>query len=135
MFVLDSCICIDLMRWKAPHVYDIMKQCDPKQFAIPSIVVAELEFGIEKSEHPEKTRLVTERFLSPFEILPFDGTCARAYGQIRNQLREDGAPIGPNDMLIAATAIAHQATLVSSNVREFSRVKGLRLESWCEMEL
>ena len=135
MYVLDTCICVDLMRGQLPLAYDIMRNCNPGQFAIPAIVVAELEFGIEKSNDPIKTRRLTERFLAPFEIAPFDATCARAYGAIRNQLRQDGSPIGPNDMLIAATVMALQATLVSGNLREFKRVKGLRLENWYETQL
>lgn len=135
MYVLDSCICIDLMRGKLPIARDIMCQGDPRQFVIPAIVVAELNFGIEKSNDPEKTRRLTERFLAPFDIAPFDEVCARAYGTIRNQLRLAGRSIGPNDMLIAATALALQATLVSSNLREFMRVEGLRLENWYETEL
>lgn len=135
MYVLDTCICIDLMRGKLPLAYDIMRQCDPKQFVIPAITVAELEFGACKSSQPEQTRMNTERFLAPFRIAPFDEVCARAYGAIRNQLRLDGKPIGPNDMLIAATAMALQATLVSGNIREFSRVKGLQLENWYEIDL
>ena len=135
MHVLDSCVCIDLMRGKLPIAFEIMRQCDPKQFVIPSIVVAELEFGVEKASNPEKARMLTERFLAPFPIAPFDATCARAYGRIRNQLRLDGKPIGPNDMLIAATALALQATLVTGNIREFRRVHGLRLENWYETAL
>ncbi len=135
MYVLDSCICIDIMRGKLPLAYNIMRQCDPKQFTIPAIVVAELYFGAEKSADSEKARMLTERFLAPFPIAPFDALCARAYGRVRNQLRLDGKPIGPNDMLIAATAIALQATLVSGNMHEFQRVKGLRLENWYESSL
>lgn len=135
MYVLDSCICIDIMRGKLPLAYAIMRQCDPKQFVIPAIVVAELDFGAEKSANPEKAHMLTERFLAPLSIAPFDATCARAYGRIRNQLRLEGTPIGPNDMLIAATAVALQATLVSGNLRKFQRVKGLRLENWYESNL
>ena len=134
MYVLDTCICVDLMRGKLPIAYRIMRQSDPRQFVIPAIVAAELEFGIEKSSDPAKTRLLVERFLAPFEIAPFDATCARAYGAIRNQLRLKGNLLDPNSMLIAATAVALQATLVSSNLREFERVKGLRLENWYEAE-
>ena len=123
------------MRGELPIAYDIMRRSDPRQFVIPSVVVAELNYGIEKSSNPEKTRLLTERFLAPFEVAPFDGVCARAYGSIRNQLRLAGTPIGPNDMLIAATAMALQAVLVTANLREFGRVKGLRLESWYETDL
>lgn len=135
MYVLDTCICVDLMRGKLPATYKIMKSCSPKQFAIPAVVVAELEFGAQKSLHPEETRRATERFLAPFEIAPFDERCARAYGAIRNQLRLNGTPVGPNDMLTAATAIALQATLVTRNVREFKRVQGLSLEDWEEKAL
>ena len=120
---------------KLPAAYEIMRQSDPRQFAIPSIVAAELEFGIGNSTVPEKIRLQTERILAPYQILPFDATCARAYGAVRAQLKAADTPIGPNDMLIAATAIANQAVLVTRNVSEFKRVSGLRLESWHDAEL
>ena len=135
MYLLDSCVCIDLMRGKLPIAYDLMRKSDPKLFGIPAIVVAELRFGAEKSANPKRNHLLCERFLAPFEIIPFDALCAAAYGPIRNQLREEGCLIGPNDLLIAATAVARQATLVSNNDREFTRVKGLRVESWHEMVL
>ena len=135
MYMLDSCVCIDIMRGKLPIAWDIMRKSDPKQFKVPAVVVAELEFGIENSADPRETRLLTESFLAPFEVALFDGACARAYGAIRKQLRDAGTPIGPNDMLIAATAIANQAILVSNNAREFGCVPGLRLESWHETQL
>lgn len=135
MYVLDTCICIDLMRGKLPHTYEIMRTCNPKQFVVPSMVAAELEYGVQKSQRPEETRRITERFLAPFEIVPFDAHCVRAYGQIRNQLRLDGCPIGPNDLVIAATAITQQATLITRNVKEFKRIKGLSLEDWEEVSL
>ena len=135
MYMLDSCICIDIMRGQLPIAWDLMRKSDPKQFKVPSIVVAELEFGIENSANPREARLLTESFLSPFEVAPFDETCSRAYGVLRKQLRDNGTPIGPNDMLIAATAIANQAILVSNNVKEFKRVPGLRLESWREIDV
>ncbi|WP_251231400.1 type II toxin-antitoxin system tRNA(fMet)-specific endonuclease VapC [Adlercreutzia aquisgranensis] len=134
MYILDTCICIDLMRGKLPGTLKVMESCNPKQFAIPAVAVAELEFGIQKSARPQETRRATERFLAPFAIAPFDERCARAYGAIRNQLRLDGTPIGPNDMMIAATALALQATLVTRNVREFKRVKGLAIEDWEEVD-
>lgn len=134
MYLLDSCVCIDLMRGKLPYAYDLMRSSDPKLFAMPAIVVAKLVFGAENSANPERNRMLTERFLAPFEIIPFDAACARAYGSIRNQLRKGGFMIGPNDLLIAATAVANQAVLVSNNYNEFKRVKGLRLESWYEVD-
>ena len=134
MYLLDSCVCIDLMRGKLPTVYEAMRASDPSLFAVPAIVVAELRYGIERSAQPVKNRLITERFLAPFAIVAFDGNCASAYAAIRNQLREEALTIGPNDLLIAATAMANQASLVTSNVREFKRVRGLRLENWAELD-
>ncbi len=135
MYLIDSCVCIDLMRGKLPTVYKIMRESDPRLFAVPAIVVSELYFGIEKSANPAKNLLITERFLAPFAVVPFDGNCAKAYGAIRNQLRKEGQLIGFNDLFIAATAIAHQASLVTSNVREFKRIKGLRVEDWAESDI
>ena len=135
MYLLDTCVCVDLMRGRLPIAYDIMSKSDPKQFGIPAVVAAELEYGVEKSADPSKNRLTTERFLAPFTIVPFDETCAVAYGRLRNELRAKGLQIGPNDMLIAATAVANQAVLVSNNAKEFARIDALRLESWYEVEL
>ena len=134
MYLLDSCVCIDLMRGNLPLAYDLMRKSDPKQFGIPAVVVAELEYGVERSSAPAKNRLIMERFLAPFTIVPFDETCSAAYGSIRAKLAASGKTIGPNDLLIAATAVARQATLVSSNMKEFKRVPGLRLESWQEID-
>ena len=135
MFVLDSCICIDLMRGNLPYAYKLMRKNDPSMFKIPAVVAAELYFGAENSERPSENYLKVEQFLQPFEILPFDDLCARAYAPVRKALYAQGKPIGPNDLLIAATAIAHQAALVSNNDREFARIEGLRLENWYEFSL
>ena len=133
MFVLDSCVCIDLMRGKLPIAYDLMRSSSPSQFKIPAVVAGELYFGAENSSNASRSHLVVAAFLQPYEILPFDDACAHAYSTIRSSLKKRGRPIGPNDMLIAATAIANQAILVSNNTKEFSRVEGLRLESWHEV--
>lgn len=135
MYLLDSCVCIDLMRGKLPYGYSLMRQSDPKLFGVPAVVVAGLEFGIARSANPRKNRLLTERFLAPYAIVPFDGNCARAYGKIRDDLRHKDSAIGPNDLLIAATALANQATLVSNNRKEFIRIDGLAFESWYEIDL
>lgn len=72
--------------------------------------------------------------MQPYEILPFDDACARVYAPIRRSLKEKGKLIGPNDLLIAATAMTHQASLVSNNDKESSRIEGLRFESWYEFD-
>lgn len=135
MYFLGSDICIHLLRGKLPSAYEIMRQSDPRLFGIPTIVEAELRTGAKKSDHPQKNLLLVERFLGPFESVPFDSGCAREYAKLRARLESEGHPIGPNDMLIAATALAHSATLVTGNVREFSRVAGLEVEDWAEANL
>lgn len=135
MYLLDSCICIDFMRGKLPTGYEVMRNNDPQLFGIPTIVEAELRTGVLKSEKPRTNRLLLESFLAPFRIIPFDSRCAIEYARIRASLEAAGQKIGPNDTLIAATAIAHGAVLVTNNTREFERIEGLDLESWHEIEL
>jgi tRNA(fMet)-specific endonuclease VapC len=71
-----------------------------------------------------------EEFLLLYKSFPFDDKCARAYGEIRAKLAQVGLPIGPNDLFIAATAVAFGAILVTHNTREFSRIEGLPCEDW-----
>lgn len=135
MYYLDSYICIDLMRGRLPGTYEVMRASDPRLFGIPAIVEAELCTGAEKSMRPEENRLLLERFLVPFARVPFDARCAVEYAWLRANLEAAGERIGPNDMLIAATALANGAVLVTANVREFRRVRGLALECWDDVAL
>lgn len=134
MYMLDSCVCIDFMRGRLPIGYKLFKESDPRLFRIPSVVVAELLTGAEKSSNPSANRNIVEQFLLPFQIAPFDGMCAHAYAVLRSDLERKGLKIGANDMLIAATAMANQARLVTNNYREFKRVDGLLIETWQEMD-
>lgn len=133
MYALDTCVCIDFLRGRLPYAYDLMRTSDPRLFKIPSIVEAELLVGVNKSKRPEKARWLVDEFLLPFEVLPFDSASAKAYGRIRAHLEQAGKTIGRNDLLIAATALANDAVLVTGNVDEFKRVPGLSIESWYEM--
>jgi tRNA(fMet)-specific endonuclease VapC len=97
--------------------------------AISSVVEAELRFGAQKRGSPRLTALV-EQLLSRVQCLAFDSPAAVAYAEIRDFLQRSGQPIGPNDLFIAAHALSLDATLVTNNVAEFSRVAGLRIEDW-----
>jgi tRNA(fMet)-specific endonuclease VapC len=99
--------------------------------AISSIVVFEMWFGVEKSQRREANARRLAAFLAtPIDVVAFDAEDARSAGTIRHHLAAAGTPIGAYDVLIAGQALRHSATLVTANVREFSRVPGLRVEDW-----
>jgi len=102
----------------------------PNEIAIPSIVLFELEVGIGKSGNSKKRRMQLNAFLSLVKVLPFGREEARYASEIRIKLERKGLPIGPYDVLIAATALAAKATLVTHHVGEFGRLPALKIEDW-----
>lgn len=129
--LLDTNICVYMIKNKPPEVRELFEQFVPGDIAISSITVAELQYGVEKSAAREKNTLALEAFLLPLEIAQFDTDSALVYGKIRVELeRRQGKPIGGMDMLIAAQAIAQDFTLITHNLNEFERVSGLRCETW-----
>ena len=135
MYYLDTCICIDFLHGRLPGFRERLEASDPRLFGVPAVVQAELLSSAETSLDPNENRLKAELFLLPFAIIPFDSSCAVAYAQIQGDLERRGKSIGPNDMLIAATAVANGAYLVTHNVRELKQVQGLRLIDWTEFPL
>jgi tRNA(fMet)-specific endonuclease VapC len=89
-----------------------------------------LRAGAAKSSIPQKTTALLGNFLAPIQILSFDSGDALVYGSVRSNLEKAGMPIGPMDMLIAAHAINRSLVLVTNNLREFSRVEGLKIQNW-----
>ncbi len=124
--LLDSSVCVPILRERA----SIRELPAPDETVISSIVVAELWTGVEKlgKGHVQFGRL--EGLLEIFEILAFDESAARHYGEIRTELEKKGTSIGPMDLLIAAHARSQGATLITANVGEFRRVKGLKVLAW-----
>jgi tRNA(fMet)-specific endonuclease VapC len=104
----------------------------PADVGVPAIVEYELRYGLlrlpQQAAAPRLAALT--QLLRPMQLLPFDSGCAAHAARIRADLEAAGNPIGPHDTLIAATALHHQATLVTRNVREFSRVPGLHWVNW-----
>lgn len=130
MFLLDTNVCISLLNSGHPNIRRAFEACSPSEIALCSVVKAELLFGARKSKRVEENLQLLRRFFAPLASLPFDDRCAEHYGAIRADLAAQGSPIGPNDLFIAAIARAHDATLVTHNTGEFSRIVGLRLVDW-----
>ena len=131
--LLDTNICIYLIENKPIEVLDRFDEYAVGDIAVSSITVAELYFGVSKSQRVVQNRQALEQFLLPLEITHFGPESAIAYGDIRTELESQGTPIGPLDTLIAAQAIGLDLTLVTNNTREFERVPGLKLENWIDV--
>lgn len=130
MFLLDTNICIHLLNRADPLVQRQFEARSPTEITLCSIVKAELLFGAQRSARVDANLQRLKLFFSPLRSLPFDDRCAEHYAMVRADLAAQGRPIGPNDLMIAATARAHDAVLVTNNTGEFSRVAGLRMEDW-----
>ena len=130
MFLLDTNACIRVLNGSSETLVAELRRHSPSEILLSSIVKAELLFGARKSRRVEHNLTLLERFFAPFATAPFDDRCAEHYGLLRADLERLGHPIGPNDMLIAATARAHDAVLVTANTSEFQRVVGLRISNW-----
>jgi tRNA(fMet)-specific endonuclease VapC len=130
MYLLDTNACIRLLNGHSPNVARRLHRHRPADIALCSLVKAELIHGAYRSSRTAENLRLLERFFTPFDSLPFDDRCAAAYGRIRSDLERAGLSIGPNDLLIAAIAVAHELTLVTANTREFERVIGLAVENW-----
>ena len=132
LYLLDTCICVAYLRKgeAAKRVEGKILQHAFTEIKIPSIVVAELLHGVYKSRKRDENLRDVEQFISYFDVISFDTADAYTYGQIRSSLERKGLIIGDNDMLIAASALLRNATLVTNNTREFSRIDGLLLDDW-----
>jgi tRNA(fMet)-specific endonuclease VapC len=132
MIMLDTNICIYLIKRKPPSVLRHFQNYRPGDIAISAITLAELEYGVAKSHAKERNKKALSQFIIPLEVLPFDQAATASYGQIRAELEKQGKPIGANDLLIAAHALSLDALLVTNNLKEFARIEDLKLANWVE---
>lgn len=128
--MLDTNICIYLIKNRPLEVKEKFNQYEVGEIAISSITVSELYYGVEKSQHKEQNRKALALFLAPLNIVAYDEKASIAYGKVRSLLESKGQVIGSLDMLIAAHAISTDTTLITNNTKEFVRVDGLNLENW-----
>lgn len=130
MWLLDTNACIALLNGSSRPLADRLARQRPSQIRLCSVVKAELLFGARNSDRVADNLRLLDNFFERFVSLPFDDDCADAYARTRVDLQRAGNPIGPNDLMIAAIAIAGDATLVTHNTGEFARVVGLKVEDW-----
>jgi len=128
--MLDSDVCIDVLRGHSPSIRARLERVSPEVVAVSSIVAAELWSGVSKSMQPERSRSAIEAFLAYVSVLDWPAEAAPTYGDLRAQLERSGKSIGAMDLLIAVHAIHERATLITRNQSEFRRVSGLKLETW-----
>jgi tRNA(fMet)-specific endonuclease VapC len=128
--MLDTNICIYIIKKKPPNVIERFYQSEISEISISSITLSELLYGVSKSSKPEQNHLALTQFIAPLDILSYDDEAAQYYGELRVHLEKQGRPIGSLDMLIAAHALSANCVLVTNNEKEFTRVRKLKIENW-----
>lgn len=127
--MLDTDICIHVMKAYPPALRERFNAA-AEQLCISSITLGELHYGAEKSARRNSNLLAIEHFTARLEVLPFTAGAAVHHGQIRTELERLGRPVDVYDMLIGAHARSEGLVVVTSNMREFTRMPGLRVENW-----
>jgi len=129
-WMLDTNICIAIIRRRPEAALRRLRGKAIGQVGISSLTLAELQYGAARSREPAAARDALVEFVLALEVAPFDDAAAAIYGDVRAQLESRGQPIGPIDTLIAAHALTLDTVLVTNNLREFRRVRGLVVEDW-----
>ena len=130
MYLLDTNASIRVLNGSSGPLIARLRSHAPSEIRLSSITRAELLYGARRSARVAQNLRLLAAFFAPLVSLPFDDECAEEYGALRASLAATGRPIGPNDLLIASTAVAHDLTLVTHNLREFSRIAGLKIKDW-----
>jgi tRNA(fMet)-specific endonuclease VapC len=127
-YLLDSNICIHFLRGKY-NIIEKLNEVGIDNCAISEITLAELVFGAEKSDNPKKNHKLIEKFIGQLSILPiFDAI--QTYGKEKARLQSEGKMISDFDLLIGCTSIENDLIMVTENIKEFDRIKGIRIENW-----
>ena len=129
-YLLDTNICIHYFKGQF-GLKERIENTGFENLAISEVTLAELIYGAEKSQKVDKNLKVVENFADKIEILPIL-TCLRVYGKEKARLKSIGRPIGDLDLFIGSTAIVHVMTMVTRNIREFERIKGITIENWID---
>ena len=130
LYMLDTNICIYLINRRSNELLNRLRAFRTGEIGVSVVTVAELQYGVSKSGNKERNQAALEAFLLPLDIADFSFAATVVYGDIRAKLERQGQPIGPLDTMIAAHALSLDVALVTNNIREFERVRGLRVEDW-----
>lgn len=130
LYMLDTNMCIYIIKQRPETVLQKFRSLHLGDVGISSVTLAELNYGVEKSQQQTKNSAALEQFILPLEIAAFDDLASQHYGRIRTALEKVGRPIGALDLMIAAHAVSLDCILVTNNEREFLRVDGLNVENW-----
>lgn len=133
MYYLDTNTCIYFLNGSYKSLVQKILSTSLNEIAIPSIVKAELLLGAYKSKNRIATIEKAEKFLEPFGIIAFEDRMSYVYADIRSKTEQRGEVIGPNDLLIASIVKYSDGILITHNVKEFSRVEGLKIEDWAAL--
>ncbi|MBW2364254.1 MAG: type II toxin-antitoxin system VapC family toxin [Deltaproteobacteria bacterium] len=131
-YLLDSNICIYLIKNRPAEVLERFRQHSPQDAAISIITLFELQYGVQKSQYRQRSEGALAKFLLPLKLINLDRSSVLEAAAIRIQLEKKGTPIGPYDLLIAGLAKSRDMILVTNNTKEFERVVGLHMENWVE---
>ena len=129
-YLLDSDICIYQRRNDRPQIRERFAKLGADEAAISVVAYGELAYGMERSHDPVQAKDGLAQFVRLVPVVPLPPEAGVVYGEIRASLERTGQIIGPNDLWIAAHALAEDLILVTNNEREFRRVKGLKVENW-----
>ena len=127
-YLLDTCVCISMFRNEG-NVRDTIRRIGTQNCYISEITVAELYFGLAKAEDKKRKLEDIREVQRLFRVIPAYSSF-KEYGEIRHSLEGSGLRIDQFDLLIAATALHQQMTLVTSNLKHFERIRGLEIENW-----
>lgn len=133
-YMLDTNLCIRVLRDRPQGLRERFN-AEAASLCISMVTLAELLYGAEKSQRPVETRHEVERFAARLEVLSFDADAAVHYANIRADLERRGQVIGAYDMMIAGHARSRGLVVVTGNLREFTRVEGLRAEDWLPSDI
>ncbi len=128
--MLDTNICIAIIKQKPKDILQKFSAYQIGDICISSVTLAELKYGVAKSQFKEKNQAALNEFILPLEVADFDESATQYYGTLRATLEKQGIPIGPLDTLIGAHALSLNVTLVTNNTKEFGRITGLNLVDW-----